>query len=478
MCLQYMKIKGVNYAAPNYQYVPCGKCAECRDMLRSGWSFRLRAEMQQKCYKDGWHAGFITLTYDDEHLPTLPQSLFRSYDEDKQIITDGNIEVDCYGEELHAETYEVVQCFDKEDIRQLVHGMRKFLWKSFGFRGLVYAIAGEYGTNTKRPHYHGLFAWPPTIPDSVIYGLISDYWRGTSLVVNDEKQKQFKNFIPRPDRGFICPRTLDGYKDEKPFVVSDPLAAANYASKYLVKDVGFANYLNDYDIDFARKDLKRYNCFHCQSRSLGVSILNGLTDDEKYKLFSDGFGFLGEQKLSPVPVYIKNKLFFTPYYIVDDSGRRLVRREVTDFFRSNYEAIYKKKADYYERLIAQTQDESFWLSRFSSRPAANLCATRCREVVADFTPRMLAEHYLSYYGVPWPYRFRGKPAAVWANRYDEFGSFIPPDSPNVNPFCHFALDDSVSRVLGVLKCARAKYYTKQDEIYDKVTDFWNSTSTA
>ena len=49
---------------PDGLLVPCGKCLSCRIAKRSEWSMRMLHELESyDC------AVFVTLTYDDEHLP-------------------------------------------------------------------------------------------------------------------------------------------------------------------------------------------------------------------------------------------------------------------------------------------------------------------------------------------------------------------------------------------------------------------------
>lgn len=88
--------------------LPCGKCIGCRLKYAKGWAIRCMHERQ--CHEDSC---FITLTFDDAHLPK-----------------DGNLDV------RH------VQLFLKR------------LRKELG--SVRYFFAGEYGGKFGRPHYHGL----------------------------------------------------------------------------------------------------------------------------------------------------------------------------------------------------------------------------------------------------------------------------------------------------------------------------------
>lgn len=47
-----------------YEYVPCRKCEECISIRKSQWCFRALVETDHSKYAD-----FVTLTYDNDHLP-------------------------------------------------------------------------------------------------------------------------------------------------------------------------------------------------------------------------------------------------------------------------------------------------------------------------------------------------------------------------------------------------------------------------
>lgn len=101
----YGKVQGIT--------IPCGKCVECLSTRRQIWLFRLLNELKvaESCH-------FITLTYDDEHVPIYERGL---------------------------------QQLCKRDVQLFFKRLRK----QFG-KGIRYFLCGEYGTHTFRPHYHAL----------------------------------------------------------------------------------------------------------------------------------------------------------------------------------------------------------------------------------------------------------------------------------------------------------------------------------
>lgn len=95
---------------PDGLMVPCGKCLLCRIQIRKGWAIRMLHELES--HKDSI---FVTLTYDDFHLP-----------ENDSLC--------------------------KQDLIKFYKRLRKRL----GDRKIRHFSCGEYGSETKRPHYHAI----------------------------------------------------------------------------------------------------------------------------------------------------------------------------------------------------------------------------------------------------------------------------------------------------------------------------------
>lgn len=118
----------------DYQEISCGNCSSCRMDYARSWADRCMLELE---YHES--AYFVTLTYNDESLP------ISGY-------------VDETGEWLPSATL----------LKREFQLFMKRLRKVFG-DGIRFFAAGEYGTETFRPHYH-----------AIIFGLKLDdlgYWR-------------------------------------------------------------------------------------------------------------------------------------------------------------------------------------------------------------------------------------------------------------------------------------------------------------
>jgi len=99
------------------QTVPCGKCLECMKLRANSWFIRLDNEMSVSS-----SACFVTLTYDDEHLP---------------YTDDGNMTLDF------------------KDTQKFFKRLRKRHFKNSKAK-IKYFLVGEYGSISNRPHYHAI----------------------------------------------------------------------------------------------------------------------------------------------------------------------------------------------------------------------------------------------------------------------------------------------------------------------------------
>lgn len=102
---------GIKKNSTWYMEVPCGKCPNCLADRRADWSLRLKIELDNSL---GAH--FITLTYSDENM---------NYNENG------------------------VPSVSKKEMQLYIKRLRKR-----SINKLRYYAVGEYGTKTKRPHYH------------------------------------------------------------------------------------------------------------------------------------------------------------------------------------------------------------------------------------------------------------------------------------------------------------------------------------
>lgn len=486
MCFHALNVKGVNKHSISSTFTPCGKCEECRKMERSAWEFRFRAEADEFVFHHGWQMGFITLTYNDQQLPYLPPHAFKDFDP-----------LTC-----SSPRWRYVPCFNKDHIRSLVHGLRKYLHKKYGCKRLIYICCSEFGSSTKRPHYHCCFVFPPEVPALEFYQCIRDLWCGESVFISQPcKLKGKTRFLDssraRVNRGFVCPREFGGFGREKPFIVSKPdsIACAKYASKYVCKDIYYLESLPYDDLNFDnplidnRMDeyedfsfdslphIRNYMPFHFQTRSLGLGIIQGKSNSELLEIFKKGYHFTGDgEKFQCIPLYIKNKILFSPYYVFEN-GKRLVRRQASEFFNENYKEVFQKKVSFYEELFKKLSTSDYFTACGRSRLEASEWSEQVRKILDNFkSPLELASLYVNYYGVPRKYSYvvESAPALVYLNHYFPINGFEDSGLPVLSLDSYNDIQNACGNILGYLKFTNIREKTIDERQIDLVRDYWSS----
>lgn len=137
-----------------HQQVPCSKCAFCLTAQRQAWSFRLNIEL-----KHSESSKFITLTYDEDNVP-LNNKTPNLCKRDIQLFLKRlrKAAIQDTKEHLKLKTMSLAARYTPQ---------------------IRYYIIGEYGPETYRPHYHGIFFNIPEITEKNI----TKHWKkGTTDV--------------------------------------------------------------------------------------------------------------------------------------------------------------------------------------------------------------------------------------------------------------------------------------------------------
>lgn len=300
--------------SPKKYQVPCGKCSECRSLVQSDWCIRLSYEINM-FYRNGGIGVFLTFTYNDDNLPVFAP--------------------------LHQ------PCFRHDDVLKFLDRINLYMQRTYGSYMYKYFMCSEYGKNTQRPHYHGLF-------------LLNRCVDWISFV---EKCRALWS-----EHGFMFPK-FDGhqYVDNEGIGVSPTLkngaGSAKYVSKYITKDMSFYNipsiaaYLdkrnNSFDIPYQkRKELiKRSLPKHWQSKGIGLSQLEQFnqfdTASVRSALTKGVFEPLSGEVV-PLSSYIVNKLMYKSVKsnrISSTTGKYLYDRYLTDFGRSYARFTFDNRLD-------------------------------------------------------------------------------------------------------------------------------------
>lgn len=229
MCLTPIYVKGQQY--------PCGKCLECQAQLQQDIMV-LNLEESKKY--NSIH--FLTLTYSNDSVPithtvhyidkstgelirpiSIREKCEKGYKQNRRLkrFVNGQ-EEKIIRAKIHASKNSVYQEFNefedcimvdsyffslrREDVKLWLKRVRTDYFRKFG-ENLNFSFygAGEYGSDTFRPHYHYLF-----------YGLT-------------DAQANFMTEDWKKNKGFVCCKPISKLKSV------DVAKVSNYVAKYIVK---------------------------------------------------------------------------------------------------------------------------------------------------------------------------------------------------------------------------------------------------
>lgn len=110
--------------------IPCGHCVGCSNAISKEWSQRL---MFEKAVSK--NAYFLTITYDDDHIP-----------KNHQLV--------------------------KQHLESFIKDIRNYYYNHYGLDKIRYYAVGEYGSKSGRCHYHAIiFNLPLTDLDFKAFGI-------------------------------------------------------------------------------------------------------------------------------------------------------------------------------------------------------------------------------------------------------------------------------------------------------------------
>ena len=209
-CLAPIKIRG--------REVPCGCCRNCRINETTDWSIRALFELH-----DYDTAAFVTLTYDDEHLPANGSL-------NKQQLQD------------YFDTFQHKVEYQK--------GIK-----------LRFFAAGEYGDHTHRCHYHAIMYGlnPDPFDKNNDRKLIAESWKYCSPLMFEWNRHDYNknaiNFVTRETIQYVAgyvQKKLKSYRAEEykalgieaPFKIQSRGLGINYAKENadILRENGFTYY--------------------------------------------------------------------------------------------------------------------------------------------------------------------------------------------------------------------------------------------
>lgn len=293
-----VRYRDVRPSALGYMPVPCGKCINCLKARQNALVSRCLAESEKR-----GSFVFLTLTYDEEHLP-FAQSLWRVSREtgEYELVDKGEIVISARSSRLdderkHFQQYAdkirsdfrmaKLKCIDKtkpiyleskidgfslmddsydyysrltpsvcrEDVRLWLKSARVSYEREHGQKlsDFSYVAVSEYGPNTCRPHYHLAF-FGLSLNEAI---WLSDSWKYGYRML-----KVVNRVNPDGSDGFAI--------------------ASRYIGKYMTKGKFDCESVLDCSAEKPRL---------CQSKGIGSSLI------EKVRSFMCGFDLFGEYDL-------------------------------------------------------------------------------------------------------------------------------------------------------------------------------------
>lgn len=176
---EYNKMRGIHW---KMEMIPCQHCFACALNKSAEWGTRIMCEAQK--YE---HNYFVTLTYDNEHLPIAEKLYYK-----KPIKTEV---IGIMGDKYIENDFEIVKyendgtwtegTLDTREHDRFINSLRKHFERK-GHKGIKYYMCGEYGEeNTHRPHLHYILMNVP-LDISQFYGFKIDenfkaHWKSKEL---------------------------------------------------------------------------------------------------------------------------------------------------------------------------------------------------------------------------------------------------------------------------------------------------------
>jgi len=217
--------------------IPCGMCIGCRIQRARTWALRCVHEAKGHTFNS-----FVTLTYEDAKLP-----------ENSAI--------------------------EKRELQLFFKKLRK---AGFVFR---YFAAGEYGSQTNRPHYHIIFFGVDFHEDRRLY-----------------KQSETGNYYKSPTLTSI-------WGNGECIIAGFNFTTAQYVAKYIIgKKLGKDSRDNP---AYQRLDLSTGECFQVEPEFVLMSRRPGIGAEWYEKYAEDAFPsdfLIHDEKKFTVPKYYLNKL--------------------------------------------------------------------------------------------------------------------------------------------------------------------------
>lgn len=266
-----IEVKG--FKEDDFQSIPCGRCIGCRLDYSRKWAVRNCLEMETSK-----SAYFITLTYNDDHLP---RSVF--LDTETGVVN---------------EVPELVP----DDLQKFMKRLRAALGSCRFF------ACGEYGNESGRPHYH-LIVYNLEIPDLKFFKMS---WNGDPYYTSQKLEELWPfGFV------LVAGVTFDSICYVSRYVLKKKYGNAliEFNNRYQIEDHGV---LRNFQTEFLRMSRKP---------GIGKTFF-----DENYQKIYEGDTVViarkGKAFISSPPRYFDNQLEkVDPVLFLETKNRREIKKE-------------------------------------------------------------------------------------------------------------------------------------------------------
>lgn len=336
--------------------VPCGHCEQCLQVKRDSYVVRTESEFSRSKF-----ACFLTLTYDNRHLPKYKQISSPVWSPDGDLLARPKV----YNRSVWDKSH--VQSFLKQLNERIIYyvgssvlGLSRLVkksdgtytrfvtdeWKSFTAqfgRPLKYLCVCERGKNdiyydprgnkrrgTSRPHYHLILLFNTDyITPSFVHSLVNELW----------------------EYG-LCYNVLLGDNHDRNHMTRDVAKSIRYICKYVTKDLHDSSSRLLYR---SHDDYLRHSPFTLISNGYGDNLLDKYDDDSLLYHLVNGVTISGTdtqpERVVSVPLYNLRK---SPCFASLDFGRVLSQRCPSEEFvvDLNYAFPVEHHPDDYEYSIS------------------------------------------------------------------------------------------------------------------------------
>lgn len=299
-CLQPKRI--INPYTHEVVYAECRQCAACLNRRGSHWSFRVQNECKVHRY-----SLFITLTYDNDHIPYYYMDTngkyTSSFEVDKGVYDVLSIFPYSADIRLNHDRQNrkfIIPTFNIRDVQKFFKRVRSKIAYLFKIKNITnelqkirYFLVSEYGGKTFRPHYHAILWFDsPTIMAHIVQ-ILTESWSYGSVRKPALVNSAAPQYVAKYVAGNSSLPSFLRLKSTRPFHVQSKSPCIGYgeADEAALRENVFNGTYGHYQYDVARQQ----SVYVRTPRSIEMRLLpkcreyRSLSYFEKLRIYSYSF---------------------------------------------------------------------------------------------------------------------------------------------------------------------------------------------